>query len=593
MRILVVEDDLEAQRYLVQGLKESGHVVDDAADGDLGLSLALSRPYDVAIIDRMLPKMDGLGVVAEMREHGNTTPVLFLSALSEVDDRVKGLKAGGDDYLTKPYAFVELLARVDALMRRRSPVTVKTQLSVGDLHLDLLTRAAKRGDQAIDLQPREFRLLEYLMRHAGQVVTRTMLLESVWEYHFDPQTNVIDVHISRLRAKIDKGFDTPLLHTIRGAGYMIPCAMNGAGAVIKNSLRLLRTQAFRIVLVYVLLFALSVTALLFFTYWNTRRTIDDADRPDHRGRHPRPARAISHPAAEYTRAGRERDKWPYAASRPGALSSRRFAHRVLAGSFDSWPSITPDPDNFVEFDYERRTNGVPETRRARGRVFPISDPAGDFYLLVAVDVHDRDITQHMFTTTLPWTVALILLFGLLGGLLMSQNMLRRLDAINRTSGEIIAGDLTRRVPVSRAHDEFDALAENLNRMLDRIERLMKGLREVTDSVAHDLRTPLNRLRQRLEQSQARLGAAGSDTSDIERAIAETDQLIGTFNALLLIAETDAGTGRGAMTPLDLASVAADVSELYEPLAEEKNVSLSLIRPAPACIPARPSKAIAA
>jgi two-component system OmpR family response regulator len=221
MRILVVEDDLEAQRYLVQGLKESGHVVDDAADGDLGLSLALSRPYDVAIIDRMLPKMDGLGVVAEMREHGNTTPVLFLSALSEVDDRVKGLKAGGDDYLTKPYAFVELLARVDALMRRRSPVTVKTRLQVGDLDLDLLTRAAKRGDQMIDLQPREFRLLEYLMRHAGQIVTRTMLLESVWEYHFDPQTNVIDVHISRLRAKIDKSFDTPLLHTIRGAGYMI------------------------------------------------------------------------------------------------------------------------------------------------------------------------------------------------------------------------------------------------------------------------------------------------------------------------------------------------------------------------------------
>jgi two-component system OmpR family response regulator len=221
MRILVVEDDLEAQRYLVQGLKESGHVVDDAADGDLGLSLALSRPYDVAIIDRMLPKMDGLGVVAEMREHGNTTPVLFLSALSEVDDRVKGLKAGGDDYLTKPYAFVELLARVDALMRRRSPVTVKTRLQVGDLDLDLLTRAAKRGEQAIDLQPREFRLLEYLMKHAGQVVTRTMLLENVWEYHFDPQTNVIDVHISRLRSKIDKNFAQPLLHTIRGAGYVI------------------------------------------------------------------------------------------------------------------------------------------------------------------------------------------------------------------------------------------------------------------------------------------------------------------------------------------------------------------------------------
>jgi two-component system OmpR family response regulator len=221
MRILVIEDDLEAQRYLVQGLKESGHVVDDAADGETGLGLALSRPYDVAIVDRMLPRKDGLAVVAEMREHGNQIPVLFLSALSEVDDRVKGLKAGGDDYLTKPYAFVELLARIDALMRRRMPANVKTRLDVGDLELDLLSRAAKRSGTEIDLQPREFRLLEYLMRHAGQVVTRTMLLESVWEYHFDPQTNVIDVHISRLRAKIDKGFEVPLLHTVRGAGYMI------------------------------------------------------------------------------------------------------------------------------------------------------------------------------------------------------------------------------------------------------------------------------------------------------------------------------------------------------------------------------------
>ncbi len=221
MRILVVEDDLEAQRYLVNGLKEAGHIVDDAADGEDGLTLALSRAYDVAIIDRMLPKMDGLRLVEDLREHGNTTPVLFLSALSEVDDRVKGLKAGGDDYLAKPYAFVELMARLDALMRRRQPSAVKTRLKVGDLELDLLTRTATRDDTVIDLQPREFRLLEYLMRHAGQVVTRTMLLESVWEYHFDPQTNVIDVHISRLRAKIDKGFDMPLLHTVRGAGYMI------------------------------------------------------------------------------------------------------------------------------------------------------------------------------------------------------------------------------------------------------------------------------------------------------------------------------------------------------------------------------------
>jgi two-component system OmpR family response regulator len=221
MRILVIEDDLEAQRYLVKGLKEAGHVIDEAGDGETGLTLALSRPYDVAIVDRMLPKLDGLRLVAQMREERNNTPVLFLSALSEVDDRVKGLRAGGDDYLTKPYAFAELLARVDALVRRRDPGSIRTRLSVGDLDLDLLSRTARRSNQAIELQPREFRLLEYLMRHAGQIVTRTMLLENVWEYHFDPQTNVIDVHISRLRAKIDKGFDTALLHTVRGAGYMI------------------------------------------------------------------------------------------------------------------------------------------------------------------------------------------------------------------------------------------------------------------------------------------------------------------------------------------------------------------------------------
>jgi signal transduction histidine kinase len=249
------------------------------------------------------------------------------------------------------------------------------------------------------------------------------------------------------------------------------------------------------------------------------------------------------------------------------------SHRPMAGNLDAWPAITVNPGNFVEFDYERRMNGVPETRRARGRLFMLT---GNFYLLVAQDVHDRDLTQRMFTTTLPWTVALILVFGLLGGALMSRNMLRRLDAINRASNEIVAGNLTQRVPVSGAYDEFDVLAENLNRMLDRIERLLKGLREVTDSVAHDLRTPLNRLRQRLEQSQARLAASGSDTGEIERAIADTDQLIGTFNALLLIAETDAGAARGAMSPLDLVSVASDVSELYEPLAEERNVTLTLV-----------------
>ena len=340
---------------------------------------------------------------------------------------------------------------------------------------------------------------------------------------------------------------------------------------MRAAFRLLRTQAFRIVLVYVLLFAFSVTALLFFTYWNTRRTLDDQTDQIIEAE-------ITGLSEQYQRQGLHGlGESVMSRSLHGGQALYLLtdsSHRPLAGNLDAWPAITVNPDNFVEFDYERRMNGVPETRRARGRLFKLPQ-SGDFYLLVAQDVHDRDLTQRMFTTTLPWTVALILVFGLLGGALMSHNMLRRLDAINRASGEIMAGNLTKRVPVSGASDEFDVLAENLNRMLDRIERLLKGLREVTDSVAHDLRTPLNRLRQRLEQSQARMAAAGSDTGEIERAIADTDQLIATFNALLLIAETDAGAARGAMSPLDLASVASDVSELYEPLAEERNVTLTL------------------
>jgi signal transduction histidine kinase len=336
-------------------------------------------------------------------------------------------------------------------------------------------------------------------------------------------------------------------------------------------LRLIRTQAFRIVLLYALLFALSVTALLGFTYWNTRRTLDaQADQIIQA--------EITGLNEQYQRLGWQ-GLYESVVSRSTNPGQALYlladgSHRRIAGNLDVWPSTTTqESGNYIEFDYERRVNNLPETRRARGEVFRLE--GGGFFLLVAEDVHDRDLTQHMFTTTLPWTVGLILLFGLAGGGLMSQNMLSRLDTINRTSGEIIAGDLTRRVPVTRAGDEFDVLADNLNRMLDRIERLMKGLREVTDSVAHDLRTPLNRLRQRLEQSQARFLAEGRDAGEIERAIAETDRLIATFNALLLIAETDAGTGRNAMTVLDLDSVARDVAELYEPLADEKGITLVL------------------
>jgi two-component system, OmpR family, response regulator len=221
MRLLIIEDDRDAADYLVKAFREVGHVADHAGDGEDGLGLALDGLYDVLIIDRMLPKRDGLSVIGALRAQGIETPVLILSALGQVDDRVKGLRAGGDDYLPKPYSFSELLARVEVLARRRSGRGEETVYRVGDLELDRLSHRVMRGESEIVLQPREFRLLEYLMKHAGQVVTRTMLLENVWDYHFDPQTNVIDVHMSRLRSKIDKGFARPLLHTVRGAGYVI------------------------------------------------------------------------------------------------------------------------------------------------------------------------------------------------------------------------------------------------------------------------------------------------------------------------------------------------------------------------------------
>jgi two-component system OmpR family response regulator len=221
MRILIVEDDREAAEAMERGLTEAGNVCTRAADGEEGLAAARDAEFDVMIVDRMMPKMNGVQLTETLRREGDQTPVLFLSALGEVGDRVAGLQAGGDDYLVKPYAFAELIARVEALARRRETGSVQTLLRVGELEMDLIGRTVSRQGKEIDLQPREFQLLEFMMRHAGQSVTRTMLLEKVWEYHFDPQTNVIDVHISRLRSKIDKGFDRPMLQTVRGAGYRL------------------------------------------------------------------------------------------------------------------------------------------------------------------------------------------------------------------------------------------------------------------------------------------------------------------------------------------------------------------------------------
>jgi two-component system OmpR family response regulator len=221
MRLLLIEDDLQAAEYLVKGLRESGYSVEHSPDGRDGLDKASRGPYDVIVADRQLPYLDGLAIITALRERSDRTPVLILSALGTVDDRVHGLKAGGDDYLTKPFAFAELLARIEALNRRGAAASETTRLKIADLELDLLARRVTRAGRNIELTTKEFQLLEYLVRHAGQTVTRTMLLEGVWNLHFDPQTNITDVHMSRLRNAIDKGFPKPLIHTVRGAGYVL------------------------------------------------------------------------------------------------------------------------------------------------------------------------------------------------------------------------------------------------------------------------------------------------------------------------------------------------------------------------------------
>jgi len=334
--------------------------------------------------------------------------------------------------------------------------------------------------------------------------------------------------------------------------------------------RILHTQAFRIVLVYVLLYAVSATALVGFTYWNAERALD--------------AQTDQTIEAEVTGL-REQYQRLGVLGLSDVITSRVAQHgsglyllqsptgRVLAGNLLELPSQARIIGSFVEFQYQRYAQSEEVTRTARGQAFFLS---GGFLLLVARDVSERRMMRALFTTTLPWSVGLMLVFGLGGGALMSRNVLRRLDTINRTSAEIIAGDFSRRVPITAANDEFDFLAENLNRMLERTERLMKGMREVVDSVAHDLRTPLNRLRNRLEEMQRRVDPESPYLDDIEGAIAETDRLIGTFNALLLIAQADSGIMRGSMAPIDLSAVVADVAELYEPLAEEKTVVLSVV-----------------
>ncbi len=333
--------------------------------------------------------------------------------------------------------------------------------------------------------------------------------------------------------------------------------------------RLFRTLAFRIVFVYIAIFAVSAAVLVAFTYWNTKRELDSQTDQTIEAE-------VAGLSEQYQRLGLGglTDVIISRSIRGGQglyLLIDSLRHPI-AGNLDGWPQIIERPGRFIEFNYERRVGGLSVLHRARGKAFALT---GGFQLLVARDIHERHETSRLVGTTLPWSVMLMLVLGLVGGGLMSRNLLARLDSINTTSREIMAGDLSRRVPITGTSDEFDALAGNLNRMLDRIERLMRGMREVTDSVAHDLRTPLNRLRNRIDAAQRRLPPDSAEAGEIEMAAVEIDQLIATFNALLLIAEAEAGMAREAMARVDLRFVVEGIAELYGPLAEENGITLDV------------------
>lgn len=334
-----------------------------------------------------------------------------------------------------------------------------------------------------------------------------------------------------------------------------------------RTLSVLGTQSFRIVAVYLAIFALSATALLGFVYWNTTlvldRETDETIRAEVTGLVEQYQR-LGLPAltdAIVNRTGR---------GEQGIYVLARADRRLIAGNLDSWPRLTLTDDGFAEFEFERRVGGQPELHQARGRLFTLSQ---GFLLLVARDVEDQRALERLLGNALRWSIALVIILGLLGGVLVSRNVLRRLEAINKTSQQIVAGDFSKRVPVTANGDEFDDLSRHLNRMLDRIERLMRGMREVSDNVAHDLRSPLNRLRSRLEHVSRHRIVDVEMRQDIEAAVEETDRLIGTFNALLLIAEAEAGSVRESMDDLDLPGAIEGIGELYEPVAEEKGVRL--------------------
>src|ERR1700722_11353829 len=537
MHILIVEDDEVARDYLAKALREVGHTVDVAGNGLEGLHLASSIAVDLAIVDRMLPKLDGLVMVQSLRATGRKMPVLILSALGDVDDRITGLRAGGDDYLTKPYHMSELLARIDALARRgeNGSAEANTKLKLADLELDRMTRRVVRNGKKIELTAREFQLLEFMMRHSGQVVTRTMLLEGVWDYHFDPQTNVIDVHISRLRQAIDKDFDKPLLHTVRGAGYRLREDEKGPWGPINGFF------------VYSIVFACGAAALLGAVDFAVSRVVDGSTdnliEAEVQGLR---EQMVVLSRSDFIELIEQRSQDQDVRGAVYLMVDPQL--RPVAGNVPAWPKLDAGQGKWFLFKVSVPFGDETREHEMRAQRFPLP---GGYKMLVGHDVQERQDVKSLMMRGLIAAVVMTLLLGLGGGVWMGRRIWAQAGAISAVATQIMPGDLSQRMPVRDADDEINTLARDINTMLDKTEQLTLGMRTVLDSAAHDLRTPLNRLQSTAEGAMSELAAGSPERRVLERVTSEVDHMRSTLDALLRIALAETGTV--AREPVDLSA----------------------------------------
>ncbi len=563
MRLLLVEDDTETADHIVHALTGHGHAVETVQDGAEGLARARAGDHAALIVDRMLPGLDGLSLVRRLRDEGRQTPVLMLTTMSGLGDRVEGLESGADDYLVKPFAFAELLARVHAITRR-GETQEATKLRLAELEMDLIRRTVMRDGNPVELQAQEFRLLEYLLRNAGRVVTRTMLLENVWDLHFDPRTNIVETHMSRFALQAEPRLyarDDPYLAR-RGlypaCGLICRAAVPGGKALRAcpwSYSRFLHTEAFRLSAIYAAIFAVSVLALgamvLVITDRAFRDQIVEFSQAD-----------IAAIQSGYDNEGLEeaREVVQQSMAAPGVSDFfllQKGARRV-AGNL---PAMAPRMGIFTVASGGHEILGV-------GKML-----APGLYAWSGSDLARARIARREMVQTMAWLFAAALLLAVMGGALVSRSFLQKSDAMARACRAIMDGDLKARIPMRGTQDELDRLAGTINEMLGRIAALMENLRQVTNDIAHDLRTPVTHLRQGLER--AKDGPAAAHATALETAIHKTDDILALFAALLRIAQIEGGARRAAFTPVELAPLSFQMRDLFAPVAEAADHSLAV------------------